>query len=306
MTPAAGWALAARASTPRWYAHGLNRAGAYRWAARLAALLPRPLRLALAAAVGQRVAAWLPAERAAIARAVARIAPAAPPARHAALVRAVFRHFAMCFADLVATNRRARHLERLVARVEGAEHLERHGARGLVVLTAHVGNWELGARLLARRLARPTHVVVAAEADPGVERFLRGGPAPVRFVVAHDPTAVLGLVAALRRGDVVALQGDRALGTAGDVGVPFFGVEARFPLGPFVLARAAGVPVLPSFCLLERDRRYAVVLDAPIRVDPGGERRALARWVQALEACVARHPEQWFNFYDLWDGGARG
>src|SRR5438309_4867534 len=176
--------------------------------------------------------------------------------------------------------------------------------RGLVVLTAHLGNWELAGRMLARDGARPTHVVVAAEADPAVERFLRGGEGPVHFVTPTAPTASLSLVAALRRGEIVALQGDRGLGTRGDVLLPFFGAPAPFPLGPFVLARAAGAPVVPAFCLLDRDLRYTVAMAAPIHVKAGEERAALAAWVGVLEAMVQRAPEQWFNFFDVWSAAS--
>jgi KDO2-lipid IV(A) lauroyltransferase len=218
------------------------------------------------------------------------------------LVDEVFRHFAVCFADLVSTNRSRGRPDRMVAAIEGDEHLlgAAAGGGGLVLLTAHLGNWELGGRLLAARLGRPTHVVVAAEADPRVERFLRGGASPVRFVRLGDPTGMVSLVGALRRGELVALQGDRALGTRGDTPVEFFGVPAPFPRGPFVLARAAGVPVVPAFCLLDADRRYTVVMAEPIRVGPDGDGAALARWVGVLEAMVRRAPEQWFNFYDVW------
>ena len=67
-------------------------------------------------------------------------------------------------------------------------------------------------------------------------------PAELRFVTRRHPTAMLPLVAALRRGEAVAMQGDRPLGTRGDAIVSFFGAPAAFPLGPFVLARAAGAP----------------------------------------------------------------
>jgi KDO2-lipid IV(A) lauroyltransferase len=289
-------------AAPRWYTHRLNRPAVYRAGALVAGALPRSLRLALAAALAPRVSAWFPAERQRVGANVARVRPGAGAAERAALVDDVFRHFALCFADLVTTNRRWRRPDRLVARIEGDEHLHAAVAdgRGLVLLTAHLGNWELGGRLLAARLGRPTHVIVATEADPGVERFLRGGPSPVRFVRRGDPTAMVPLVAALRRGEIVALQGDRALGTRGDALVDFFGAPAPFPLGPFVLGRAAGVPVVPAFCLLDGGRRYTVVMAAPIRVEADGDAPALARWVQVLEAMVRRAPEQWFNFYDVW------
>jgi KDO2-lipid IV(A) lauroyltransferase len=280
----------------------LNRPVFYRAGALLAGGLPRGARLALARAAAPRVARWFPAERARVSGNLARVRPHATTAEREALVDEVFRHFAICFADLISTNRRTADPARLVARIEGDEHLLAADAerRGLVLVTAHFGNWELGGRLLAARLRRPTHVVVAAEADPGVERFLRGGAGPVKFVRRGDATAVLPLVAALRRNEVVALQGDRALGTRGDVRVDFFGAPALFPLGPFVLARAAAAPVVPAFCLLDRDRRYTVVLAPPIHVTAGEETSALARWVAILEAMVRRAPEQWFNFFDVW------
>jgi KDO2-lipid IV(A) lauroyltransferase len=289
-------------AAPRWYTHRLNRPAVYRAGALLTGALPRPLRLAVAAALAPRASGWFPAERRRVSANLARVRPLASAGAREALVDDVFRHFALCFADLVTTNRRWRRPDRLVARIEGDEHLQAAVAdgRGLVLLTAHLGNWELGGRLLAARLGRPTHVVVATEADPGVERFLRGGPSPVRFVRRGDPTAMVPLVAALRRGEVVALQGDRALGTRGDTLVDFFGAPAPFPLGPFVLGRAAGVPVVPAFCLLGADRRYTVETAAPIRVEADGDAPALAGWVRVLEAVVRRAPEQWFNFYDVW------
>jgi lauroyl/myristoyl acyltransferase len=111
---------------------------------------------------------------------------------------------------------------------------------------------------------------------------------------------MVSLVRALRRGDVVALQGDRSLGTRGDSVVEFFGAPAAFPRGPFVLARAAGVPVVPAFCVLGPDRRYTVVVAPALEVTAGAEEAAVARWVDTLERMVRRTPEQWFNFYDVW------
>lgn len=285
---------------PRWHTHDWNRAAVYRWGAPVLGALPRRARLALASAVASVVR--FPAERAVVRGNLARIAAGLPAGQRERLARQVFSHFAMCFADLISTNRRTPALAPLLAAVEGRERLEAAmaEARGLILMTAHLGNWELAGRILALRFARPTHVVVATEPDPGVERFLRGAPAPVRFVTRSHPTAVVRLLAALRRNEIVALQGDRALGTRGDVAVDFFGAPALFPLGPFVLARAAGAPVVPAFCVLGADRRYTVSLGEAIRVAAEGETVALRAWVRVLEEAVRRHPEQWFNFFDCW------
>ena len=120
-----------------------------------------------------------------------------------ALTLGVFREFAMCFSDPVSTNRQpVDRLAALVGSTSGADHLI--GLTGGVIsLTAHVGNWELAGRLLARRAARTTHVVVAEEEGRELERWVGGNGDGVHFVTRSRPTVSLTLVAALRRGEVV-------------------------------------------------------------------------------------------------------
>jgi lauroyl/myristoyl acyltransferase len=283
---------------PRWYSHPYNRPELYRLAAAMR-WLPRRARLALARQLGQLAARLLPVERAVISKTLGRVTGATGQALDE-LTLGVFRDFAMCFADLVSTNRRP--VARLmvhVGSVTGAERLAGLDG-GLVSLTAHVGNWELAGRLLARRAARQTHVVVAQEEAWALERWVRREGDGVRFVPRVKPTVSVELVAALRRGEVVALQGDRALGSRGDVPVPFFGRPAPFPAGPFRLARAAGVPVVPAFCLFDADQRYAVTVLEPLTVAAGEEEDAIRAWVASLEGVVRRRPTQWFNFFDVW------
>jgi lauroyl/myristoyl acyltransferase len=290
--------MALTTAPPRWYAHPYNRPLFYRLAG-AAGVLPRPARLGLAVRAADLAARLMPAERAVVRRTLARIT-GAPEGVLDGLTRAVFRNFAVCFADLVSTNRRpGRALQAHLARVTGAEHLRDLGG-GLISLTAHLGNWELGGRLLAWHTGRPTHVVVAPDEAPGLERWLRRSGDGLRFVPRASATAAVNLLAALRRGEVVALQGDRALGGRSDVRVSFFGRPAPFPLGPFTLARACGVPIVPAFCVLEADRRYAITVGEPLSVKLGAEETALARWVGQLERAVRERPTQWFNFFDVW------
>ena len=284
---------------PRWYAHPYNRAEVYRLAAALA-WLPRPLRLRLAAVVGRLAASRLPAERAAARRTLGVVTGATGRGLDA-LAGRLFAEYAMCFSDLLSTNRlppgrRLAHVESIA----GSEHLER--LQGAVIsLTAHVGNWDLAGRLLAGKSARPTNVVVAVEEARALESWLRRDGDGVRFVPRAQPTVSLTLLAALRRGEVVAMQGDRALGSRGDVPVSFFGRPAPFPVGPFRLARAAGVPVVPAFCTLGPGRRYTVTVLSPLAIGPGDEDAGLRTWVAALERLVQERPTQWFNFFDIWD-----
>jgi lauroyl/myristoyl acyltransferase len=70
-------------------------------------------------------------------------------------------------------------------------------------------------------------------------------------------------------------------------------------------ARAAGVPIVPAFCVLDGGDRYAVHVGKPVRVERGEEEAAARAWVGTLEEVVREHPTQWFNFFDVWDGVPR-
>jgi len=289
---------------PRWYSHGLNRLAYYRLARAVAAVLPRPVRLAAARAVACAVGRALSAERSHVRGNLARVLPGAEPRELDAAVDETFANFGAFFADLLILNLAGpERLRPYVAARVGDEQLDAIFAagRGAVLVTAHLGNWELGGRLLACRTDSPlTHVVLSAEEDAALEPHLRVNAPELRFVTRTHPTSTLGLLAALRRGEAVAMQGDRPTGERGDRLVSFFGAPAAFPIGPFVLARAAGAPVVPAFCTMAPDGRYRVEVGSPIWVKPGEEMAGLETMVAALERAVRAHPTQWFNFFDVW------
>ena len=295
------------ASRTRWHAHPYNRSRYYRLAAAAAPRLPRPVRAWLAERVAGVLVARFPAERAAVRRNLERVHPERDAAWLDTAVERVFARFAVCFADLLSLNRGPESgLWRHVAGIDGQEPTREALARGrgCVSLTAHLGNWELAGRLLAT-LGRPVHVVMAPEVDPAVGALLERGAHPgVRFVRLTSPVVGVELVAALRRGDVVAFQLDRAIGGRGDAAVPFFGAPATFPLGPFVAAAAAGAPVVPAFCVLGPDGGYRLHVEPALAVSRGAEAEALRAAVATLERYVRMHWDQWFNFYDVWERAA--
>src|SRR6266851_6497439 len=125
------------ARRPRWYSHAYNRADFYRLAAGLG-WLPRPARLALARRLGRFAPRRMPLERAAVRNTLARVT-GAMGSRLEALTVATFADFAMCFSDLVSTNRQP--MASLVSQVdtaEGADLMTRLG-QGFISPSAHVG-----------------------------------------------------------------------------------------------------------------------------------------------------------------------
>jgi KDO2-lipid IV(A) lauroyltransferase len=246
----------------------------------------------------------MPREHAAVQSNLRRVLPTASATDIAQQARDVFCNFACCFADLLTLNRRAPGQQQAaLAQVHGLPHLQQvlHRQRGFIAATAHLGNWELAGRLLST-YGRRIHVLMAPEQDPAVQRFLRDstGGAGIQFVTQTSSAVFVQLLMALRRGDVVAVQMDRATGHHSDMAVPFFGTPASFPLGPLLLARAAQVPVLPCFCLVRPDTRYEIWVDQAIAVPSWQEETALQQLVRVLEHYITLAPNQWYNFYDVW------
>lgn len=263
------------------------------------------MRFGLARMLATVVRQWMPRETAAVRHNLARILPEANALEIEQRTDALFRNFACFFADLLSINRSPLPVQqRYVHAIQGAAHLHSvlASGRGIVVVTAHLGNWDLAGRLLSAH-GKTVHVLTAPEQHAAIQRLLRqrDHASQLRFVTNADPGVFVQLLMALRQGDIVAVQIDRATGHRSDVLVPFFGAPARFPLGPFVLARAAQVPVLPCFCLMEPDDRYTVCVEEAITVVPGQEEQALRHLLGILERYVAQAPEQWCNFYDVWD-----
>ena len=99
----------------------------------------------------------------------------------------------------------------------------------------------------------------------------------------------------------MAVQADRVRRTPGATPHSTLGPPAPLPRGPFRLASALRVPLVPAFCLLTADYRYLVKVAEPLTVRRGEEEDAARAWAALLEDVVREHPTQWFNFFDIWD-----
>jgi KDO2-lipid IV(A) lauroyltransferase len=114
------------------------------------------------------------------------------------------------------------------------------------------------------------------------------------IVVDGTPFSSLEIVAALRRGEIVAMLVDRWEG-AGGVPAKFFGEDRRFPRGPFVLSRATGAPIVPAF-IFRDGNIYRGVVDPPFFMDGQDDESGARRVSGSLEQMIRKCPDQWYNF----------
>jgi len=185
--------------------------------------------------------------------------------------------------------------------------------RGVIVLTAHIGNWEVGTHHLTQ-FGVPVNLVMQANRMSAAERWImrRRESAGVRIIrIGTSPSAMLAMREALRRGEIVAAQGDRAPSDR-SLNVTLFGGGFRVPIGPFLLARLNETPLVPAFVIQDGWWRWCSRIGDPIWVATSGDQTAAlvdaaSRYAEVLEQTIRRHPDQWLNFYDVWGdptGGA--
>ena len=181
---------------------------------------------------------------------------------------------------------------------------------GCIVLTAHVGAWQVGIAGLDQ-FDRPVNVVqLHNPADQGKHYFQHGRGRPFNIIDSADPVgSMVEAAAAMRRGEVVCLMGDRMHGTRQSgqgVDVAFMGGNIRIPASGYALASITGAELLMLFTV--REKGVTRVFKAErLEVPAGLPRRDVAvfqpyaqQFATAMEAVVERHPYQFFNFYDMW------
>jgi len=184
----------------------------------------------------------------------------------------------------------------------------RASGRGVIIASAHLGNWYSGGTLLSTQNVPVRSVTYRNTAMDGmVQKLSRRGNIQHTYV-DNDPFAMAEIVRALRHGEVLMTMADVAW-DARTIELPFFGRPAKFPVGPFRLARLAEVPIFPAFCTWKRRLDYEATLNDPIEVrgdDPErAELEAAGRFVAVLEREIAAHLTQWLNFTPIW-GAAPG
>lgn len=221
--------------------------------------------------------------------------------------RQTFRNAAKNYYDLF---RLPRLLPAQVERILTIHHWERleealAGGRGLILATAHFGNFDLVGQVLAGRSFRVT--ALAEPLEP---------PKLFRLVTALrncqglafepvGPGALRSVVRALHRGEIVGLACDRDLQGNG-LRIPFFGQETRLPAGAVYLALKTGAPIVPAFVVRQPNNTFTAFVEEPIRVETksGNEEEAVRQGTQKmatlLEKYISRYPDQWIVFDRIW------
>lgn len=188
----------------------------------------------------------------------------------------------------------------LRSRIESIEGKEAYLARrqrggGAIIVTAHMGSFELGLAALTE-VEKEIHVIFKRDAFDAFESLRR----QLRETLGIHEAAIddgwktwMNLRDALLADHVIVLQGDRAMPGQKSEVVPFLGGHLRLPLGPLKMALASGSPIIPIFTVMSRWDRCKVFIEPAIEVDSADQTRALHAMASSIEKFVKQYPDQW-------------
>ena len=219
--------------------------------------------------------------------------------------RKTFQYFGKYLADFIRFRKLSPHGVYDRISIQGLEHLEtiRDSKRGAIMLTAHYGNWELGGAFIAS-MGISVNAVVRPVPSPALERvfqYFREQRGLKVIPLAHAGT---GILKALKRGEAVALVGDRDF-TGNGHPHAFFGRTASLPRGAAWFSHRTGVPITMGFATRAPDDSFILRMHPPIDpVAAGSEDAIQAQIVAIMEETIARDPCQWFIFDPFWPTAA--
>lgn len=268
--------------------------------------LPLAAARPLGSALGELVWA-LGIRRCTVARNLELVFPELPPAEHRRIAHRCYRHFGAMTCDTIAMSRldAVGFCKRIT--LVGWEHLaaaEAHG-RGVLVLSAHLGNWEVAARPVGLYRG-PFHVVVRPFNNPLVYRYLDRERERFGERQISKRGAAKQLFRVLREDGKAGVVMDQRVRPGQGIVLPFLGHPALVTPLPASVALRLGTPAVPIVAWPQPGGRYRVELGEPILPPDDGGRgdeavaALTARYLAALERDIRRRPEQWLWMHRRW------
>lgn len=230
----------------------------------------------------------------------------ASPDELKSMSREVFRNFARYLADFFRFSKVGKEYVKSFVELKGLENVDRalgYG-KGAIMLSAHIGNWELGGHVMSL-LRQPMGAVVLTHRNKNINNFftrqrMYGNLKPIEIGAGLRTCYKL-----LKSNGLLAVLGDRDFSGKG-IYVDFFGRKTIIPKGPAVLCYRTGAAIVPTYMIRKADNTYEFTFEEPILPDRSmGEDAAVEalakKYTNSIERCVRKYPDQWFVFRKVWN-----
>ena len=222
------------------------------------------------------------------------------------LSKRVFQHFGTAVLELVQLSYLPR--DKILDRfnVQGATYLidALEKQKGLIIVSAHMGNWEFGLQFFPCYIERPLVGVAKRFRYPPLDRFVHHLRTRMGNKIIYKSGALPELSRTLREGGIVGLLIDMSRRKDG-VEVQFFGRKATATPAAALLAIRCNSPVVPAFCFRQADGRFGTQIGPPVEIKRTKDLRTDLQtntqiMTDRVEQVVRSHPEQWFWAQKRW------
>ncbi len=169
----------------------------------------------------------------------------------------------------------------------------------VVIIGGHIGCWEIGSEFFGDYASKLNVVMYDGEYKK-IKDVLETVNTDYKIIPVNDGgiESLLAIKQAIDEGDYVCFQGDRYIDASNTCKVNFMGKDALFPKGPSMLASKLKTPVVFYFAMRESGRRYRFLFKT---LRPGMSQSDILReYTESFEDVVRKYPQQWFNFFNLW------
>jgi lauroyl/myristoyl acyltransferase len=288
--------------------HFLNIPAVYRIGTKWIACVPRPL----AYAISQSIAfvSYLSYKKAVdnVKANLMKALPSMSEADISAMALRLFMNYSKYLVDygrFTGLNKK-RIIDKIIS-YEGRENL--HAAlamkKGIILLTAHLGNWELGG-IFFGSYGLKTNVVTMKDSNDQIDEVRKSYREQYNvntITIGASPFSTVEMLNALNNGEMIAMLIDRYQEGMDYLETDFFGCPERFPKGPFTLSRLTGAPIIVAFVVREGNG-YKGIIETPLVVkEKKEEADVLEHTVHVLEQYILKYPDQWYNFTAVKTGG---
>jgi len=224
------------------------------------------------------------------------------------LARKVFRSFGSYLVDFFRMPKLTKNEIEKRVKVEGRENLDNalKQNKGAILLSCHIGNWEMGGMVIAMLGYDISAVVLTHKHKKINDFFIRQRGIKGMKVIAVN-SVMKRCVSTLLNNGILALMGDRDFTNSG-VMLDFFGVPTSLPKGPAALGLKTGAPVVPCFFVRDNRAGYKFIIASPIEAKdmPGASKEdvikeATKAFVPVMEYYIRQYPEQWLVFRRFWE-----
>jgi KDO2-lipid IV(A) lauroyltransferase len=222
------------------------------------------------------------------------------------IARAAYEHLGRTTIETALMNAFDR--EQILGLFEGVEGWEiveqaRARGRGILFVSGHLGNWELGGSFIASN-GMPLEAVARRMQNPLFDEYITQTRRRIGMQVIHDADAVRRVPRATREGRGVAMLVDQGAVGLASSWVPFFGRYAKTPRGPAVFALRLQAPVVFAVAIRQPSGKYVMHFEE-VPVSPTGDREVdvdqiVKDYTSTLERWIRRYPEQYFWHHRRW------